>query len=155
MTDTIGLRINKFSHHRGTETSYMPFHRIWLLVVNLIEMNLIFGHQMDWDIPSSSSSGLPSICHGQRLYRWKRGVPGCAEGEELRETEGKDTDDVGVKDNLLHHMCMVGYEKIYAMLEIVIKICGERKSLNMTVRYKQTTCKMAPDFHPRYGLARG
>lgn len=32
------------------------------------------------------------------------------------------TRNVGVKDDLLHHMCMVGYEKIYAMLEIVIKI---------------------------------
>jgi hypothetical protein len=33
-----------------------------------------------------------------------------------------------VKDNLLHHMCMVRYEKINAMLEIVIEICGERKN---------------------------
>jgi len=30
--------------------------------------------------------------------------------------------DVGVKDDLLHDMCMVGYEKIYTMMEIVIKI---------------------------------
>jgi hypothetical protein len=40
--------------------------------------------------------------------------------------EAKGTHDVGVKDDLLHHMCMVGYEKIYAMLEIVIEICGEK-----------------------------
>lgn len=27
-------------------------------------------------LPSSSSSGTPSISHGHRLYRWKRAVPG-------------------------------------------------------------------------------
>jgi hypothetical protein len=41
--------------------------------------------------------------------------------------EEQGTYDVGVEDNLLHHMRMVGYEKIYAMLEIIIKICEETK----------------------------
>lgn len=41
--------------------------------------------------------------------------------------ERQKTHNVGVKDDLLHHMCMVGHEKIYAMLEIVIKVCGWRK----------------------------
>lgn len=56
------------------------------------------------------------------MYRWKRGVPGCTEGEELREMEERGAHDVRVKDDLLHHMCMIGYEKVYPMLEIVIKI---------------------------------
>lgn len=73
----------------------------------------------------------------------------------MRDTEENGTHDIGVENDLLHHVCMVRYEEIYAMLEIVIEIYGERKLSNVTVRkHKQMTCKMAPDFHPRCDRAR-
>jgi hypothetical protein len=41
------------------------------------------------------------------LYRWKRGVPGYIGGEVIEETEREGAYDIGMENDLLHHMRMI------------------------------------------------
>jgi hypothetical protein len=72
---------------------------------------LWFTFDLPWTTLVSLKEGCARLC-----WRLENG-----------RIEEKGTHDVGVEDDLLHHMRMVGYEKIYAMLEIIIEICGETK----------------------------
>jgi hypothetical protein len=63
------------------------------------------------------------------LYRWKSGVPGYIGGEVIEETEREGAYDIGMENDLLHHMRMIRNQEVYAVLKIIVEVWRIRLSI--------------------------